>query len=69
LRIFSSFVVFIFPILLMLSFYLISKYLFILNEDLSIVISLFGLLISGLFIYLIDKKFENKLSFKVTKKL
>ena len=69
LRIFSSFVVFIFPILLMLSFYLISKYLFILNEDISIVISLFGLLISGLFIYLIDKKFENKLSFKVTKKL
>lgn len=69
LRIFSSFVVFIIPILTMLSFYLISKYLFILNEDLSIVISMFGLLLSGLFIYIIDKIFANKLSFKITKKL
>ena len=69
LRVFSSFVVFIIPILTMLSFYLISKYLFILNEDLSIVISMFGLLLSGLFIYIIDKIFANKLSFKITKKL
>ncbi len=69
LRVFSSFVVFIIPIITMLSFYLISKYLFKLNEDLSIVFSLLGLLLSGLFIYFIDKKFANKLSFKVTKKL
>jgi len=69
LRVFSSFVVFIIPIITMLSFYLISKYLFKLNEDLSIVFSLLGLLLSGLFIYLIDKKFANKLSFKITKKL
>ena len=67
LRVFSSFVVFIIPILTMLSFYLISKYLFALNEDLSIVISMFGLLLSGLFIYIIDKIFANKLSFKITK--
>lgn len=69
LRIFSSFVVFIIPIITMLSFYLISKYLFKLSEDLSIVFSLLGLLLSGLFIYFIDKKFANKLSFKITKKL
>ena len=69
LRIFSSFVVFIIPILTMLVFYLTSKYLFTLNEDISIVISLFGLLLSGLFIYIIDKIFANKLSFKITKKL
>lgn len=69
LRILSSFTVFIFPILTMLVFYLLSKYLFILNEDLSIVISLFGLLLSGLVIYLIDKKFENKLNFKIVTKL
>ena len=69
LRVFSSFVVFIIPILTMLSFYLISKYLFIFSEDLSIVISMFGLLLSGLFIYIIDKVFANKLSFKITKKL
>jgi len=69
LRVFSSFVVFIIPIITMVSFYLISKYLFKLNEDLSIIISLLGLLLSGLFIYLIDKKFANKLSFKITKKL
>ena len=69
LRVFSSFVVFIIPILTMLSFYLTSKYLFALNEDLSIVISMFGLLLSGLFIYIIDKIFANKLSFKITKKL
>ena len=69
LRVFSSFVVFIIPILTMLSFYLISKYLFTFSEDLSIVISMFGLLLSGLFIYIIDKIFANKLSFKITKKL
>ncbi len=69
LRIFSSFVVFIIPILTMLSFYLISKYLFNLNEDLSIIISMFGLLLSGLFIYIIDKIFAKKLNFKITKKL
>lgn len=69
LRVFSSFVVFIIPILTMLSFYLISKYLFTLNENLSIVISMFGLLLSGLFIYIIDKIYANKLSFKITKKL
>lgn len=69
LRIFSSFVVFIIPILTMLSFYLISKYLFTFSEDISIVISMFGLLLSGIFIYVIDKIFANKLSFKITKKL
>jgi len=69
LRIFSSFIVFIFPIITMLLFYVISKYVLIFSEDLSIVISLFGLLLSGLFIYLIDKKFENRLSFKIIKKL
>lgn len=69
LRVFSSFVVFIIPILTMLSFYLISKYLFIFSEDLSIVISMFGLLLSGLFIYIIDKMFANKLNFKIIKKL
>ena len=69
LRVFSSFVVFIIPILTMLSFYLISKYLLNLNEDLSIIISMFGLLLSGLFIYIIDKIFVNKLNFKITKRL
>jgi len=69
LRIFSSFVLFIIPVLAMLSFYLISKYLFTFNEDLSIVVSMFGLLLSGLFIYFIDKIFANKLSFEITKKL
>ncbi len=69
LRVFSSFVVFIIPILTMLSFYMIGKYLFMLNEDLSIVFSMLGLLLSGLFIYIIDKIFANKLNFKITKKL
>ncbi len=69
LRVFSSFIVFIIPILTMLSFYLISKYLFVFSEDISIVISMFGLLLSGFFIYVIDKIFANKLSFNITKKL
>jgi len=69
LRILSSFVVFITPILSMLIFYLSSKYIFTLNEDLSIVISMVGLLLSGLLIYYIDKKFANKLSFTIIKKL
>jgi positive regulator of sigma E activity len=69
LRVLSSFIVFIFPIIVMISFYLISKFLFNFNEDPSIVISMFGLLLSGLFIFLIDKRFANKLSFKIIKKL
>jgi len=69
LRILSSFVVFIIPIITMLFFYLISKYIFALNEDLSIMISMVGLLLSGLLIYYIDKKFANKLSFRLIKKL
>ena len=68
-RILSSFVVFIIPILTMLIFYLFSKYILVLSEDLSIVISMVGLLLSGLFIYYIDKKFANKLSFTIIKKL
>ena len=69
LRVFSSFIVFIIPILTMLLFYLISKYLLNLIEGLSIIISMFGLLLSGLFIYIIDKIFVNKLNFKITKRL
>lgn len=69
LRILSSFVVFIIPILTMLSFYLISKYILTLNENLSIVTSMVGLLFSGFLIYYIDKKFANKLSFTIIKKL
>jgi len=69
LRILSSLIVFIFPIITMIVFYLLSKFVIILSEDISIVISLFGLLISGLVIYFLDKKFENKLSFKILKKV
>lgn len=69
LRVLSSFIVFIFPILTMLAFYLLSKFVFSFGEDASIIISLFGLLLSGLVIYLVDKKFENKLSFKILNKV
>ncbi|MDP8269383.1 MAG: SoxR reducing system RseC family protein [Candidatus Tenebribacter davisii] len=69
LKIFSSFVVFIVPVLFMLCFYVMGKFLFKLSEDLSIVVSMLGLLLSGLIIYLIDKLYANKLNFKIIKKI
>lgn len=69
LRILSSLILFLFPILSMIIFYLIGSLLLSLNEDLSIIVSLVGLLLSGIIIYLIDKKLAAKLNFKIIEKI
>lgn len=69
LRIFSSFIIFLFPIITMVIFYLIAKYLISLSEDFSIISSLFGVLLSGFIVYLIDKKYSDKISIKILSKL
>lgn len=68
-KIFSSFILFIFPILVMFIFYIFGKYLFRFNEDFSIIFSIFGLLFSGIFIYYIDKKYEKKIIFKIIERI
>ena len=67
-KLLSSFVVFIFPIILMITAYLITKFLSH-NENLSILMSIFSLIPSGLFIYLFDKKFAQKLHFEIVEKI
>jgi len=67
LRILSSFIIFIFPIITMIIFYLTAKFGLNFKEDFAIVISLFGLLFSGLVIYFIDKKYADKLELKIIK--
>lgn len=68
-KIFSSFILFIFPILVMIIFYIFGKYIFRFNEDFSIIFSIFGLLFSGIFIYYIDKKYEKKINLKIIKRI
>ncbi len=68
-KIFSSFILFIFPILVMIFFYIFVKYIFQFSEDFSIIFSIFGLLFSGIFIYYIDKKYERKINFKIIERI
>jgi len=53
-RIFSSFIIFLVPIVFMIIFYFTGG-LFFQNEDILVGISLLGLLVSGIFIKIIDK--------------
>ncbi|HHE37481.1 MAG TPA: hypothetical protein ENL20_02785 [Candidatus Cloacimonetes bacterium] len=67
-KIFSSFIIFVFPILLMILFYFLGKILFK-SENLAILISIFGLLFSGIIIYFIDKKYAKKIHFEIVEKV
>ncbi|MCF7858197.1 MAG: SoxR reducing system RseC family protein [Candidatus Cloacimonetes bacterium] len=69
MRIFSSFVVFILPIILMIFFYVAAKLVFNSSEGIAIISSLLGLIAGGLCIYLIDKMLSEKLRFKIIKKI
>lgn len=64
-RIFSAFVLFLMPIIAMILFYLLAKFLFTWNEDFSILFSVFGLLASGIFIWAIDKSYSKKIHFEI----
>jgi positive regulator of sigma E activity len=68
-KLFSSFIVFIFPILMMIVFYLAGKYILSFNENFSILFSILGILVSGILIYIIDKKYANKIHFEIAEKI
>ncbi len=68
-RIFSSFIVFIFPILTMIGFYALIGYALGLSENIAIFGSLFGLLLSGVAIKLIDRMASERILVKITGKV
>lgn len=68
-KLLSSFIVFIFPVLAMILFYLLAKYAVQLTENFSILASFCGLLLSGILIYFIDKKFADKIHFEILGKV
>jgi len=65
LRVASSLFIFLFPVLMMILFYSLSRYVFIFADGISILISFAGLIISGFTIYLVDKKVAKKLKFEI----
>ena len=67
-KIFSSFIIFIFPILLMIIFYFFGKIL-LNSENLAILFSFIGLLLSGIIIYFVDKKYAKKIHFEIVEKI
>lgn len=69
IRILSSFLVFIFPIIDMVIFYVVAKIVFHLAELPAIGISMLGLLFSGIIIKLVDKKTANRLRFQIVGKV
>ncbi|MEA1973559.1 MAG: SoxR reducing system RseC family protein, partial [Candidatus Cloacimonadota bacterium] len=68
-RIFSSALIFLFPIISMIIFYLISRILFSLSENISIASSFLGLLISGLIIKYVDTRLSDKVKFQIARKV
>ncbi len=68
-KLLSSFLIFIFPIILMIIFYAIAKFGFHLIENTSVLISLTSLLLSGFLIHLFDKTFGKKVKFIIEGKL
>ena len=65
LRVASSLFIFLFPVLMMILFYSLSRYVFIFADGISILISFAGLIISGFTIYLVDRKVAKKLRFEI----
>jgi positive regulator of sigma E activity len=68
-KLMSSFIVFIMPVLAMILFYFLAKYAVKLTEDFSILASFCGLLLSGILIYILDKKFASKIHFEIIGKV
>lgn len=69
LKITSSLIVFLLPVLVMLIFYLIPKFLIHTSENTAILISILSLGLSGLVIYLLDKSWGKKIKFEIIEKL
>jgi positive regulator of sigma E activity len=68
-KLLSSFIVFILPIFFMILFYFLAKFLFELSENFAILLSFSSLLLSGVAIYLLDKKFARKIHFEIIGKV
>jgi positive regulator of sigma E activity len=68
-KLLSSFLLFIFPILVMILIYLLCFFVFNWQESISILITFASLIPSGIFIYLIDKKLRHKLQGKILEKV
>lgn len=68
-RIITSMLVFLVPVLTLIIFYAIAAYLLNLSEPLSILISFSGLILSGIAIYLVDKNLGKKISFEIKEKV
>jgi len=68
-KLLSSFIVFILPVLSMILFYFIAKFAVKLPENFAILVSFTGLLLSGLAIYLLDKKFAEHIPFEIIGKV
>ncbi|MCD6182131.1 MAG: SoxR reducing system RseC family protein [Candidatus Cloacimonetes bacterium] len=69
MRIFSSFIIFLFPILSMVCFYLGAKLLVHTSENIAILLSFVGLLLSGIVVYAVDKIFADRISVKIIEKV
>ncbi len=69
LRVASSLLVFLVPILAMIMFYSIFRYIFVFSDPISILAAFCGLALSGFIIYKIDKKIEKKIKFEITERV
>lgn len=68
IRIFSSFLLFVFPILMMILMYTVAKLLHS-SENIAIITSFIGLIISGIIIYILDKKIGRKINFEIIERI
>jgi len=68
-RIFSSLIIFIFPIVVMVIFYFLIRLLLGFSEDVAIFGSLFSLVLSGIIIKIVDKKATDRIIVKITGKV
>ncbi len=69
IKLFSSFIIFVFPILVMFAAYFISKMLLSLSENFSVLITILSLLPSIVIIRILDKKYAKKVHFEIIKKI
>ena len=66
-RIFSAFMIFIFPLIFMIGFYLIGNFVLHFKEGLSILLSFIGLFLGGFILKISDKKLGEKITYTITK--
>ncbi len=69
IKLFSSFIIFVFPIIIMFAAYFVSKVMLSLNENLCVLISILSLLPSMLIIRMLDKKYAKKVHFEIIEKI